>query len=177
VTGPGHTGTEEFADAFFRRSRIVRFGATATLLAWVAVSMMRIRPFNGYLATYTGATVALLLVVLVGFARARRIGITVDDDGVTARTTYSTRQWRWDQLKGAHVLEREIAQRQAYLGRIHLTGERVRMLLVLDLRNGLDVRLYGLKVVTSSYLDRHWLHDAMREINARVQLRRRPTPS
>lgn len=179
MTSPTHEGRVEFFDPRFRTSRSVRFGLGIALCGFL-ISQMATEGdgLTGIVALYAGLLGGLIAVLLVGFVRSFRAGIEVDDDGVVVRTTYATKRWRFDELRGARLLDRDLPVRQQYFGALHPREERTRLVPVLVLRNGLDVRLYGLKVIGVGYLAQHWLPDAVEEINGRIALRRgRPTPT
>ncbi len=168
----------EFSDRRFRNLRIVRFSVVLLLGALLLEQILAARAgVHGILVLYVGIVSAGLVVLLVGLVRSFRIGIALDDDGVVARTTYATKRWRYDDLRGARLLDREVPTRRQYAGRLTLHEERTRLLPVLVRRDGLDFRLYGLKVFVSGYRGQdYWLTDAVREINERIERRRGATP-
>jgi hypothetical protein len=124
--------------------------------------------------------VALMAFFAVGFVRSFGAGIRLTEEGVEVHTTYSTKTWAWDTIERAHATDREVRHSPYVVGAQKLVhqDQRSRILLILDLTNGHDARLYGIQMVTSSFEASSWINHAVIAINRTVALRRGdPDPS
>lgn len=162
----------EFSSSSFRRGKAIRFGLTIAVLG-VLITSMASGPRTSLVDVYIGVTGVGIAIIAIGFARAFGAGIYVGDGGVVAKTTYSTKHWNWETLDRASSLDTESRGGPLYLGNSFSRGhERIRVVPILYFTNGLNYRLYGLKIVTTSPYDGQWLDDAVAEINRRLELRR-----
>lgn len=124
------------------------------------------------------------LVLLVGAVRSLRIGFYLDDNGLTTRTSYSTRSWRYDEIDRAYTSDRATRGRpMRYVGFTMKHMERIQIVPSLKLANGVTVVLRGLHTATSDLVGANWVDDAVIEINRRLASHRdergpvRPRPS
>jgi hypothetical protein len=172
VEQPGDVA--EFSSPQFRRAKAIRFGLTIAILGWLLYSMAK-GPRTSVVDVYLGIVAVGIGLLAIGFVRSFAAGIYLDKGGVVAKTTYSTKHWKWESLDRADSLD-SISRNRAsgYLGNSFSRGnERVRVVPVLYLTRGVENRLYGLKFVSTTPYDSEWVDDAITEINRRVELRRR----
>jgi hypothetical protein len=164
-------GMAEFSSGQFRRGKAIRFGATIAALGLLLSSMVR-GPRNSVVDAYIIIVVAGIALLTVGLVRAFATGIYVGDGGVVAKTTYSTKHWTWETLERAGSLDSVSRGGPLYLGNSFSRGnERMRVVPVLYLTNGIDNRLYGLRIMSTSPYDSQWIDNAITEINGRIERR------
>jgi hypothetical protein len=165
----------EFSSTPFRRGKAVRFGLTIALLCLLLASMVRGPDTSSLVAVYIGIVVLVIAFLAIGFVRAFSTGIYVGDAGVVVKTTYSTKHWALESLERAASLDSVAVGSALYISStLKRAEERTRMVPVLYRADGLDDRLYGLRMVSTSLHDGQWIDDAVAEINRRLELRRAP---
>ena len=163
-------GTVVFCDPRIRRGKAIRFVVGAVGCFYI-VCEMSLRP-TSLVHAYEVFMVLVGIFCLVGAARSLRGGITLDDEGVTVRTTFSTRSWRWEELRHAETRDRtSLRSTTSSLG-ISRNQRRTQILPTLRLASGKDVELHGLRLVLPGDDLRNWVDDAMHAIDRRLIERR-----
>jgi hypothetical protein len=169
----------EFYGVGFRRAKAIRFGLGIALCLYLLESMAS-STVDGIIELYMVIVVLFIGFLGFGFVRSFQVGIRLTDEGVEARTTYSTRTWPWDTIKRARAHDRAVMQSQL-VGSFMVIArreERTRIYPILDLTNGRDARIYGLQLVTADLESSSWIDNAVIEINRIVAARRGdPDPS
>jgi Bacterial PH domain len=163
-------GTLVFSSASARRPKAIACLATAGLGALLLTQMAK--NATSVVLVYMGILSLVVLAALVGFVRSFRVGIEVNDDGVTARTTFATRRFAWDEIVEAQAVDRAIRTTGRSL--VPMTPNAMKMIQVvpvLRLTNGRRVRLQGLQAHIESDTFTNWLDDAIVEINNRLEER------
>ena len=178
-------GTETFTGRRTQATRAVLLAVAILLLGLLLKDMAkRITPI---VDIYMGVVAAGIVVLIVGFVRAFRIGVTLDAERIIARSAFSTRSWRWEQVDGADAIERHRRGVGAGL-RMNpsawraTAAERYFVVPVIRLTSGRQVVLNGLSAMATTDIGESWTADAVHEINARLERRRGsgpqcPTPS
>lgn len=159
-----------YQSARFQRARALRHGVIAGVLLWVIWSMSA--TLNSVVTIYVAVVVLALCVDVVGLVRCLRLGITLDDRGVTVRTTYTTRTYAWDTIERAETVDRLARQPPSSITASRRPGgtERFHVLGVLWLRNGKRVAFPGLRQTVGVHTGPGlWLDEAMLEANRRVK--------
>lgn len=132
---------------------------------------------------YMAAVGAFGLYMCVGLLRSFRAGIELTDDGVVARTSFSTKRFSWGELVEARSKDRAIlGTGRALIPQMAPARDRVQVVPQLRLTSGRLVYLHGLQIKIESDEISNWLDDALHEINNRLEARRRalgsdPAPS
>lgn len=164
----------EFFSPGFRKGKALRFGLVIALCGLLLYSMTK--EITTVVLVYMGLVGFLAAFLAVGFVRAFRTGITLTDQGVVVRTTYSTKLWRWQQVERARAIDHNTRGGPFFMG-ASLNGgigrgvpheQRMHVVPMLYLTNGRDYRLYGLRIVASTVDDSEWIDGAIQEINRRV---------
>ncbi len=177
-------GNLTFSSVYARRQKAVACLATAGLGTLLLTEMAK-RP-NTVVDVYMGIVALVAAAGVVGFVRSFRIGIAVSDKGITARTTFTTKHFAWDEVAEALSVDRAIRSTGRNL--VPMTQQarkRIQVVPVLRMTSGKRVRLQGLQVFIEADTYSNWLDDAVREINDRLAERRGalgsgatpPTPS
>jgi hypothetical protein len=105
------------------------------------------------------------------------VGIRLTDEGVEARTTYSTKTWPWGVIERARAHDRSVRVSPYVAGVAHMVNsdDRVKTYPMLDLTNGRDARMYGLQMTVREPESSAWIDDAVTAINQIVAARRGET--
>lgn len=178
-------GTLYFSGAHLRHQRALQCSLTAGL-GGLLLYQMASKSAGSVVDIYMCVVGLVIVTAVVGLVRSFRIGIEVADDGITARTTFSTKHFAWDEIAEATSVDRAIRTTGRNL--VPMSQEvrkRIQVVPVLRLNSGKRVRLYGLQVHIESDTFSNWLDDAVMEINDRLEERRGalgsgatpPTPS
>ena len=163
-------GTLTFCHASARRSKAIICAVTAVLCVLMVVQMRQ--RANSLVDVYMLVVGIVAVVAAIGFVRSFRIGIEVSDEGVVARTTYTVRSYRWDEIASAESVDRAIfVTGRNVVPMNQQTRGRVQVIPVLHLTNGARVRLQGLQVHVDSAFVPNWIDDAVEEINERIEER------
>jgi hypothetical protein len=161
---------------FYDRSTRTRKATIAIIIVALGILLISsmTKDATSIVYVYMGIVVVVILVALIAFVRAFRVGITVDDVGVTAKTTWSTKRFRWDEISEAEAHDRSVVVTgRALVPTRRGATQRVEVLPILTMANtGRRLRIHGLKATISSSYARNWLDDAIHEINDRLQERR-----
>jgi len=127
---------------------------------------------------YMAAAAAFGLYVAVGLVRSFRAGIELTDDGVVARTAFSTKRFSWGEIVEARSKDRAIlGTGRALIPQMAPARNRVQVVPQLRLTSGRLIYLHGLEIKIESDEFSNWLDDALREINDRLETRRREAGS
>jgi hypothetical protein len=165
-------GTLTFSSTHTRRSKALVCAGVAGFGA-LLLSQMAVDPTT-ITVVYMGVVVLVIVGALIGLVRAFRIGIEVDDRGMTARTTYTTKRFAWAEIAEAQAVDRAI--RSSGRNLVPMTQQarsRIQVVPVLRLVSGRRVRLLGLQVqIEADAFSTNWLDDAVTEINERLEERR-----
>jgi hypothetical protein len=155
-----------------RRGKALVCVVCAGLLLLLLGQMAR-QATNAVIVGYMAIVAAGVLALAIGAVRSFRIGFYLSDEGLVARTVYSTKSWRWDQISRADSMDLTIRRGTSNLVGGYFTGheERVQVIPVIRRRRGTPVVLRGLKVQTSSNEYSNWVDDAVRAINDRLEAR------
>jgi hypothetical protein len=167
-----HLGRVEFSGNDTRFNRAARSGIVLVGLVWLAVVMSR--DVTGIVGLYLAVDVLGIVIATIGLVRSFRIAIVLDEAGVTVRTTFSTRSWRWEEIRSARTLDR-VSRGGALgvFGGITLNNDdRIQLLPTITLRTGDVVRFYALRMTVRTRYDSTWADEAMLEINQRAEARR-----
>jgi hypothetical protein len=165
-------GDLTFSSGYVRRQKAVLCTVVAGLGALLLVQMASKDP-GSVVVVYMCIVALVVVVAIVGIVRAFRIGIEVTDEGVTAKTTYSTKHFAWDEIAEAQSVDRAIATTgRGLVPMSPQARQRIQVVLVLRLTSGQRRRLQGLQVKIESDTYSNWLDDAVREINERLEERR-----
>lgn len=141
-------------------------------LGILLLTQMASRP-NGVVVVYMCIVGIGVITCILGIVRSFRIGIQVTDEGMTARTTYTTKHFAWDQIARAEAVDRAIRTTgRALVPMTQQSLRRIQVIPVLYLTSGKRVRLIGLQVNIESDTFSNWLNDAVQEINERLEERR-----
>jgi hypothetical protein len=162
----------EFSGKETRYNRAARNAVVLIGLVWLGTVMAQ--DATGVVFLYLGVDAVLATIAAIGLVRAFRVGITLDDAGVTVRTTFATRSWPWDEIRSARTLDR-VSRGGALglFGGITLNNDgHVQLLPTITLRSGDVVRFYALRLTVRTRYDSTWADDAMSEITRRAAARR-----
>jgi hypothetical protein len=162
-----------FTAASTRHAHALRCVVVGAGLAFILYQMLTSKYVNSLVDLYAAITGLCVTAAVIATARAMRIGITLDDNGVTVRTTFSTRNWPWSRIASARSLER--VSRGGTLGLFAgpvKTSQQVQLLPMLTFTNGDTYRLYALRMTVRDAFDQTWVDEAMVEITRQAQERR-----
>jgi hypothetical protein len=167
---------QEFGDQRFRRGKAIRYGLVIGLLGYLLGSMVS-EVVTGVVVVYMVAVVVLIGFLAIGLVRSFRVGIRLTDEGVEARTTYSTKTWPWGVIERARAHDRSVRVSPYVAGVAHMVNsdDRVKTYPMLDLTNGRDARMYGLQMTVREPESSAWIDDAVTAINQIVAARRGET--
>ena len=155
-----------------RRSKAMACGAVIGLDALLLVQMSH--DASTLTIGYMAAVAVFGLYMVVGLVRSFRAGIELTDDGVVARTAFSTKRFSWDQIAEARSKDRAIlGTGRALVPQMSPARDRIQVVPQLRLTSGRLIFLHGLQIRIASDEVSNWLDDALREINNRLAERRR----
>jgi hypothetical protein len=166
-------GATTFTEPQIQRAKAIRCGIVAAIAIFLLYQMAGSTE-TSLVRLYMALVAAFALVMLLGTVRSFRSGIFLDDGGVTVRGSFSTRRWRWDELRAAGIQDRSHTQR-APAGFTLQPGKpdtRVVILPTLLLTSGKTVFLYTVRVTLPEPDSSNWVDEAVREINRRLETRR-----
>ena len=175
----------EFSSSAMRRIKAFLCLLVAVMLALLLAQMAQ--RVNSVVAVYMAVVSAAIVVLLIGMARAFRVGIYLVRDNVVVRTTFSTRSWSLGQLE--RVESMDMVSRGGSMGIFAFPAQRAeeRILIVPVFRpvGRRPVVVRGLRISTRTLHDANWLDDALHEVNRAIDEHRaaggagpeRPTPS
>jgi hypothetical protein len=151
------------------RHKAVGLGLAAAALVLLLTQMASTAQsvVYAYMVVVAAAAVALAIAA----ARAARTGITLDDRGVTIHQAWSTRSWRWDELRSADTLDRSKIPRAINPMPGRYKVDKIEVLPVLTLTSGKKVILPGLRTTLGNASDFSWVDDAFQEIRRRIAAR------
>jgi hypothetical protein len=138
-------------------------------MLWLAFVMAK--DFNTLVAVYLAIDVLGMAVALIGLVRSARIGFTLDDKGLTVRTTYATRSWPWKDIASARTLDR--VSRGGTLGlfggSVRSPEQAIQMLPTITLVSGDVIRFYALRMTVRTTYATTWVDDALIAVTRRAQ--------
>lgn len=166
---------DEFYSAQDRRGRAFRFGLVLFIFVLLLTSMLGTKTMTTLLEVYIGITVGVMALLAIGLVRSFRVGFTLSRTGIVARSTYATRQFPWDALRGATTSDHSTRGAAGPFAAVGPQRDRIKVVPVLVLRSGREARLYGLQTI-SFIGNSSWVDEAMEAVNERLEELRGPRP-
>jgi len=171
--------TTSFSNPGYRAAKVLTNVLIVVLLGLV-LQKMAIRA-TSYTVGYMVVVALIALYFLVAAVRSSRAGFTLDDRGITARSAYSTRRWRYEQIERGETVDRLARGAPMNISRAGFTKfpvePRTHIIPVLWLANGRRVAMQSLRLTSSNKDALNYVDDAMIELNARIARRRGEDPT